>query len=77
MEVWKFVVTKNSIRLVNVGNSVKCMTLYGLIGSDYGTIEYQIWYCLCDQEWSDCARQRAIVIGVFTDGAQWHFLYEN
>ena len=30
-----------------------CMALYGLVGSDYGTVQYQIWNCLCDQKRSD------------------------
>ena len=47
-----------------------CMTLYGLVGSDYGTVQYQIWNCLCDQEWSELVRPKIIIIGVFTFGAQ-------
>ena len=47
-----------------------CMTLYGLVRSDYGTVQYQIWNCFCDQEWSDWVRPKTIVIGVFTYGAQ-------
>ena len=34
------------------------MTLYGLVGSDYGTVQYQIWNCLCDQQWSELARPK-------------------
>ena len=47
-----------------------CMTLYGLVRSDYGTVQYQIWNFLCDQEWSELARPKTIIIGVFTYGAQ-------
>ena len=47
-----------------------CMTLYGLVGSDYGTVQYQIWNCFCDQQWSELVRPKTIVIGVFTYGAQ-------
>ena len=39
-----------------------CMTLYGLVGSDYGTVQYQIWNCLCDQEWSELVRPKTVVI---------------
>ena len=60
-----------------LGTQSSCMTLYGLVRSDYGTVQYQIWNCLCDQEWSELARPKAIVIGVFTYGAHKHFLYEN
>ena len=52
------------------GTQASCMILYGLVGSDYGTVQYQIWNCLCDQRWSELAKPEPVVIGVFTYGAQ-------